>query len=239
MWTRTASNLSPEEQSGFEGGIDVILGGALTFQVTRYDQTASGLIQRVMISADTAGGGGRSAPRYIGYQSQNVGEITNRGWELQGSLQRGPFTLSGTLASADSRVRRLATGYTGDLSVGDRMLDVPARTLSATAAWSTTSWYGSITAYRAANWISYDRLSLVRDLSTPKDSGAFMGRKLRDYWIQYPGVTHLQATFGHSIRRGLLLTVTGENLLDMQRGEPDNATVLPGRTISVGVQAEF
>jgi iron complex outermembrane receptor protein len=213
----------------------------LTLQATRFDQTASGLIQRVVTAADTvSGSGGGPGPRRISYQMQNVGEITNRGWELQASLQHGPFMLSGTLSLADSRVRRLATGYLGDLMVGDRMLDVPARTMSGTAAWSGASWYASVTAYRALDWISYDRISLVQALGgTIKPSHDFVGSKLREYWLQYPGVTHLQATFGHRIRQGLLLTVTGENLLDKQRGEPDNVTVLPGRTISVGIRAEF
>jgi len=33
--------------------------------------------------------------------------------------------------------------------------------------------------------------------------------------------------------------VTGTNLLDRQQGEPDNATVLPGRTVTAGVRATF
>jgi hypothetical protein len=37
----------------------------------------------------------------------------------------------------------------------------------------------------------------------------------------------------------MTLTLRGENLLDQQLGEPDNITVLPGRTISVGVRAAF
>jgi iron complex outermembrane receptor protein len=31
--------------------------------------------------------------------------------------------------------------------------------------------------------------------------------------------------------------LTGENLLDLQRGEPDNATIVPGRTVLLGVRA--
>jgi hypothetical protein len=33
--------------------------------------------------------------------------------------------------------------------------------------------------------------------------------------------------------------VTAENLLDHQLGEPDNVTVLPGRTITGGLRAKF
>ena len=41
------------------------------------------------------------------------------------------------------------------------------------------------------------------------------------------------------LRNRLLLSVSGDNLLDNQTGEPDNISVLRGRTISVGLQAKF
>ena len=35
------------------------------------------------------------------------------------------------------------------------------------------------------------------------------------------------------------LTLSGRNLLDIQRGEPDDLTVLPGRTLTAGLTAKF
>ena len=55
---------------------------------------------------------------------QNVGEISNRGWELASSLNLGALALSGGLSTVESRVRKIATGYTGDLMTGDRMLSI-------------------------------------------------------------------------------------------------------------------
>jgi len=40
-------NLAPEEQSGIEAGVDMFFGKTFGLQVTRFDQLASGLIQRV------------------------------------------------------------------------------------------------------------------------------------------------------------------------------------------------
>jgi hypothetical protein len=37
----------------------------------------------------------------------------------------------------------------------------------------------------------------------------------------------------------MTFSVDGENLLDEQRGEPDNITVLPGRTVSAGLRLSF
>jgi hypothetical protein len=134
----------------------------------------------------TRGGG---SPR-IGYEFQNVGEITNRGWEAQGSLARGGLSVIGAVSLVDSRVRRLATGYTGDLEPGDRMLQVSARTMSLTAAWSPSHWSGSGTAYRAEDWIYYDRLALARAFHADSEpSRNLVGRALRPYWLTYPGVT--------------------------------------------------
>lgn len=231
--------LAPEEQAGVEGGFDLMVGRTLRLEVTRFDQTASGLIQRVGTAGDTARVG-RPDPAPIDYVLQNVGRISNRGWEMQGTVERGRLALTGSLALVDSRVQRLADGYTGDLRPGDRMLGVPARTMSLTANWSGSGWNGSVTAYRAADWINYDRLALARACAgVDYDGRDFVGTNLRDYWREYAGITHLRATWNRELSRGLTLTVAGDNLLNRQRGEPDDITVLPGRTLSVGLRAAF
>ena len=35
------------------------------------------------------------------------------------------------------------------------------------------------------------------------------------------------------------LTVTGDNLLDAQRGEPDNLTIVPGRSVGLALRAAW
>ncbi|HEX5726331.1 MAG TPA: TonB-dependent receptor, partial [Longimicrobiaceae bacterium] len=230
--------LAPEEQSGVEGGFDLALGRWLTLQVTRYDQLASGLIQRVALPFDAAGAGGR-APR-TPYVLQNVGEIENRGWEMAGAAEVGAFSLAGTLALVDSRVRRLAPGYTGDLRPGDRMLEVPARTGSLSATWTGARASASLTAYRAWDWINYDRVALARTfVAGERPPHELAGAELRSFWREYDGVTRLGGTVMLDVRRGLMLVLTGDNLLDRQRGEPDNLTVLPGRTLTFGFRVGF
>jgi outer membrane cobalamin receptor len=244
--------LSPERQSGVEAGADVILARTVTLQVTRFDQIASGLIQPVAIRSDTShgssgasggeggSGSGRSAGPAIAYQFQNVGEIANRGWEIQGSVAHGALTLAGTCSFVDSKVRQVAAGYTGDLAAGDRMLGVPARMMSATLSWARSGWSSSFTAYRAEDWINYDRVALARAFAADTTHVTpLVGRGLRPFWITYPGVTHLRATASWFIHRGLALRLTGDNLLNRQTGEPDNITVLPGRTLTLGVHSDF
>jgi iron complex outermembrane receptor protein len=177
----------------------------------------------------------------VRYQLQNIGEITNHGWEMQAAAQRGPFALAGTFTMVDSRVRRLAVGYYGDLRPDDRILAVPARTGSLMGSWTGSRWYGSLTATRAWDWVDYDRLSLARAYTAVDGPSVkeLVGPNLRTYWLNYSGQTHLRLASSFTVRPALDVLLTGENLLGGQLGEPDNATIRPGRTISGGLRATF
>lgn len=230
---------SPEQQSGIEAGADFFFGTNASLHATRFDQRATGLIQRVsvhnLLSTD-------SPPRYrrMVYELQNVGEITNRGWEFSGSAGEGPWSLAVTYSQVNSRVQRLASLYSGDLRPGDRMLEVPARTFGVNTGYALGRMSISWRVSRASDWINYDRLSLLgafaSEATTPSQ---FVGPGLRSYWKEYDGVTRVGGRATFSIARGMSFTVDGENLLDQQRGEPDNITILPGRTLSAGLRVKF
>ena len=120
------------------------------------------------------------------------------------------------------------------------MLDVPARTASVTGSWTAARWFGSLTLARAGDWTGYDRVAIANALT----SGGLMardlvGERLRSYWREYDGVTRVRANFTRDLFRGLSLVLAGDNLLGQQRGEPDNATIVPGRTITAGIKAKF
>jgi hypothetical protein len=252
-----ATKLASEMQSGVEGGMDLLLGRAVGLHVTRFDQLVSGLIQPVAVSGTSGpgpgpgpgggggsgGGGGGGGPNErgrIAYVLQNVGEITNRGWELAGSVGGRGLSVTSALSFVESRVRRVATGYSGDLQRGDRMLEVPARTLSVTASYARGPWSTSVTGARAYDWVNYDRLALTRAFTSgqwlPRD---VIGAQLRTFWREYSGVDRLRANASYDLRRALSLVISADNLLDHQLGEPDNVTVLPGRTITGGLRAKF
>jgi len=243
-------DLEPEQQSGVEAGIDLFVGKSLGVQLTRFDQVASGLIQRVAyVASDERGGGqdagylppsqlGAAQDRHISYLLQNVGEISNRGWELKTDWTIGALSLGGAYSTVDSRVRRVAPSYLGDLRAGDRMLEVPASTASLVASWTRGGWAGSMAASRSWNWIDYDRIALASAFSSSAQPDAHLvGNELRNYWLRYSGVTRLRASISKMLFRGLSFTMSGENLLNRQHGEPDNITVVPGRTLSLGLKA--
>jgi iron complex outermembrane receptor protein len=219
------SILIPEEQRGTEAAMEMYFGRALSLQVTRFDQLASGLAQRVSLASRSGRGGGM--------QLQNVGEITNRGWELEQSLKLGALSLGSSLSLVDSRVRAVAGGYQGELRAGDRMLDVPALTAGMTVGYQLRRTSATIGVSHARDWISYDILAL-QSAESPVSGSA-----LRDYWRKYDGVTRLRASLSRDLGRGLRLMLSGDNLLDVQRGAPDNATILPGRTTTLTLRASF
>jgi iron complex outermembrane receptor protein len=67
-----------------------------------------------------------------------------------------------------------------------------------------------------------------------------IGAQLRSFWRECPGgVNRLRASASYDLRRTLSFVISADNLLDHQLGEPDNVTVLPGRTITGGVRAKF
>lgn len=234
-----ARDLAPEEQVGVEVGADLLFDRVGSVRVTRFDQQASGLIQPVAVAGDPRFDG-LSRNRRFGYQLQNIGEIGNSGWEMEGSLVLGRLALGSALAFVDSRVERTASGYSGDLRVGDRLLEVPKRTASLNAAWLGGVWSTGFTLTRASDWINYDREALNQAVLAPNRSARdFVGATLRSFWRQYDGVTRVNATFNRELSRGLSLVLSGDNLLGYQQGEPDNVTVLAGRTVIAGLRWKF
>ena len=232
--------LDPEVQTGIESGVELYAGNTFSLQATRFDQRATGLIQSVAVAVDSQLRGS-ALQRRMRFQLENVGEITNRGWEMQAALRRGALGVKGTFTTVDSRVRAVAPGYLGDLRAGDRMLAVPARTASLRASWAATGWSAALTATRAIDWINYDRVALVRAYTSSDgaEQHAVMGSRLRNFWRGYDGDTHLRLSASRDVGRGLELLVVGDNLLGGQLGEPDNLTIRQGRTVTGGLRASF
>lgn len=229
----SSTPLEPERQSGVELGADVSFGRSLSFEVTRFDQRATNLVQRVVVGDSMAGASTAT------FQLQNVGRIANRGWEMSGAATRGRLSLTGAVSFVDSRVLTVARRYSGDLREGDRTLGVPSRTASLSGAWTEPHWQFNAGLSRAFDWLGYDRVALDQATLLMGSTATLTGAQLRSFWRPYAGTTHLRATFIRELRRGLALTASGENLLDVQRGEPDNATIVPGRTVSLGIRASF
>jgi iron complex outermembrane receptor protein len=232
------ANLESEQQQGTEFGADLLLGGHTTLHLTRFDQRASGLIQPVgSVSTSTNSAG--KLQRTMSYTLQNVGAITNRGWEAEAVSRLHALTLSGTWSYVDSRVARTANGYRGELRAGDRMLDVPLNTVSLSAAYALGRWTLTSTASRASNWVGYDRTAIGTALVSDNVPRDLDGPMMRRYWATYSGITRWRGSVAFRVRGDLSLVTSGDNLLNVQRGAPDNASVIAGRTLSLGIRTLF
>jgi hypothetical protein len=242
---RALTALAPEEQSGTEAGVEAMWGRRLAVAVTRFDQRASGLVQPVaLLLYDYRGpaptGGASGPPPRLQYQLQNVGAIDNRGWEMEAHSSLGPLGVGATLTLVDSRVARLASGYLGDLREGDRMLEVPARTMGLNAVWVAARWSLSGSVARAADWVNYDKVALATAIAADSTGRLTpVGAALRAYWRDYRGTTRLSARASYALRPHTWVSLSGDNLLNRQLGEPDNVTVVPGRTINLGLRTAF
>jgi len=102
--------LTPEIQKGGEGGVDLYLGNRGSLTITRYNQTVDNLIDNAVVDSV------RSFEQYYiwtkgiyaydyfeQHQYRNLATIRNQGWELQGSVNLGPFTTTGTYSWTKSR----------------------------------------------------------------------------------------------------------------------------------------
>ena len=224
--TDRVTMMMPEEQAGFEVGVDLFAGRSFSLQVTRFDQLASGLQQPVTAMLRSGA---------VVHHFRSVGEIENRGWEVQPAIALGGLTISGALSVVDSRVRAVAAQYDGDLRPGDRMLGVPALTAALSLSYERERTAVSIGLSHARDWIAYDVLALEAGL----EEGAAAPESLRDYWREYSGASQLRASLSRDLKRGVTLLLSGENLLDQPWGALDNGTPVAGRTTTAGLRVRF
>jgi outer membrane receptor protein involved in Fe transport len=221
---RANTELAPEEQRGGDIGLDVEIGTGAMLSGTYYNQRAIGLIDAVLVDPTT------SPPTF---QYQNAGRIRNEGVEMEGRVQFGAFEAQGQYSITDSKVLALSPTYGGDLQVGDELLVIPRRSggasLSYTAASRTTL---TASVVHMGEWTNTDIIAL---LGFAFGGEPFRG-SLRAYWMRYPAVTKLNVGVEHRFSRVLASFVSVENLTNNERFEFSNATMIPGRRITIGAR---
>ncbi|MBL8959875.1 MAG: TonB-dependent receptor [Gemmatimonadetes bacterium] len=215
--------LEPEVQSGTEGGMELYLGDRATLSLTGYSQDADGLIQQVIANP-------RERVRTIQYQ--NVGRIENRGIELEGTVRLGRVRTDLVYSRTDSRVRALAPTYTGDLTVGDRVPEVPTASGSGSLTLEGARLQATVGASYIGSWTGYDWLAYYAgelDAATAKPL-------LRNYWMKYPSLTKPFVGVAYTMSRHAEWYVRVDNLTNIQRNERDDLQIGAGRTTTVGLR---
>lgn len=213
--------LEPESQSGVEGGFELFLGDRASVSVTGYSQNADGLIQQVYVNRLTT----------RAFQYQNVGRISNRGAELEGSVRGGALRLSGAYAITDSRVRALSLTYSGDLKVGDRVPEVPGSSGLAALSWQAGRAEATLGVAYVGAWTGYDWEQFVADEAVP------ITQRPQSYYLRdYPSIVKPYLSLSQTVTRDVTWFGRVDNLTNVQRNERDNLQITPGRTMTIGVR---
>jgi len=223
--------LAPERQSGWDGGVDVLVGTRGSLGLTYYDQTAENLIEEVPLASD-------SLPTY---QYQNVGRVENRGVELEGTLSVGVLTLRAQYGYARSRIAQLAPGYTGASQEGDQSLATPRQTAGASFALTVlkgTALTGGLT--YVGSWTEYDQLGYYRCVGGTGECRNPAPHPLDRSWLlAYPGFVKLNATLTQQITRQLSAFLSVDNLANNEAFELYNLNPVMGRITTVGVRVQY
>jgi outer membrane receptor protein involved in Fe transport len=211
--------IEPETQSGFEGGVEWFAGDRATLSLTAYTQTAKGLIQQVILDRRTI-------------QYQNVGQIANRGAEIEGQVRRGSLRANGSFSLTDSRVKALGRDYSGDLAVGDRVPEVPSSSGSLSVSMDVARTTFTLGGVYIGPWHGYDWSRYVGDEAQQTNEIT----DLRAYWREYEGIFRPYLSVNHVWKRDVEWFARVDNLTNVQRFERDNLQVTAGRTMTVGLR---
>jgi outer membrane receptor protein involved in Fe transport len=220
-------HLQPEDQRGWDAGIDIVSSHGWSVGVTYYDQTARGLIQQVEIP-DT------SAVPIL--QFQNLGRVRNSGVELEAKFAVSIAQLSVNYAYTSSRVESLGPLYAGDLRVGDQVLLVPRLTGGATLTIQPLS--GTSIAVGAAyvgSWTYYNYFAEFPCFAGTVPCAA----STRAYWEQYPGFVKVNLSITQAITPRIGAFVSVNNIGNNYAYEFSNASSVVGRTTIAGLRCRF
>ncbi|HSA54771.1 MAG TPA: TonB-dependent receptor [Gemmatimonadaceae bacterium] len=214
--------LEPESQSGVEGGVELYVGDRASIAMTGYTQDANGLIQQVILD--------RSTTRAIQYQ--NVGRISNRGIEVEGSARYGALRAGLGFGFTDSRVLALSSTYSGELKVGDRVPEVPVASGQGWVSWTLGRAEVTLGSTYIGEWTGYDWQEFVRDESTTGSSAPPIRSYLREYAPLLRPFLSLSQTLASEVRWFGRI----DNITNQQRNERDNLQITAGRTMTVGIR---
>lgn len=224
------TGLAPEQQVGFDTGLELYFGNRASFQTTYYNQTAIDLIDLVQFPP--------LEPTKVYYKWENVGRIKNKGWEFQGDLKLSPITLHATYSITDSRVRKLSPTYTGVLKPGDRMLEAPYTSGGATISYALPN-RGRTSLDLGVTFIGHQTNTDYISLYGLYYGGQPYRGSLRDYWMEYPTVTKYNLTVTHTFSPDLSAFLRADNLTGNLKAERDNTLAQRGRWTMLGFRFKY
>lgn len=155
--TEANAELGVEKLRGFEAGIELQPSKGVSLALTAFDNRVKHAIANVTIAQNLR-------------QRQNIDEIRAQGLELSASVERGPISLSGTLAYTDAKVRENGIDDTLD---GNRPAQTPKWAATGTLAWQPrANWLVSLTLRHTGRQFEDDLETDVLPAATTLDAFA-------------------------------------------------------------------
>ena len=218
--------LAPERQRGWDAGVDLLFGSAVSLSVTGYDQIADNLIVYVQV-------GSTPVPAF---QNVNIGRVTNRGVEVEATLALRPLQVKAQYGYVRSRIEDLGPTPGSFLQVGDEPRQTPAHTAGA----SLTGTPREGTTLSAG--LTY--VSGFRNFDVLAQFRCFGGTgpcqpTLRDYLVTYPGFAKVNLAATQRLTRQLDGIVSVDNLTNNLAYEGTNGNPVMGRITMVGLHFRF
>lgn len=223
-------HIGPEEKVGWDGGLELYWGRTASLAVTRYDEEGRNLIHSVTINPDTTP---------VVRQYQNLGVVGLKGWEIEGSLNVGRFSLQANYSYSDNRILKLSDQYTSnptsEYAVGDPRVGIPKHAGGGTL--TARFWRGSA----SVNWsfmADYVDFDYVAYYDYRYGGDPYRG-SMRAYYTEFP--THWKWNFRAQQDVGKAFTVffRVDNLTNNQRTEASGSNVAQGRTTVLGARLRY
>jgi outer membrane receptor protein involved in Fe transport len=222
-------HLGPERQSGVDVGVDADIGSIGSIGLTYYDQIARDLVQQIVL------GGSPNQPIA---QFQNVGRIRNTGWEFDANVKHGPVGAHATLSVTYSTVEALGPNYTGDLRVGDQVLQVPKTSggLSLTyEPWRGCELFGQVR--YVGRWTSYDYTALDAYLYGYVYHPAPVSYRV--FWESFPAFGKGNIGIHQSLTKNIAVLLDIYNVTNSPAVEQQQQFATTGRTTVLRVAMHY
>ena len=226
--------LAAEQQQGWDGGVDVAFGSRASLSVSGYDQVARDLISFIQVAS-------KPVPTY---QYQNAGRVSNRGVEVEGTLEPAIW-MQLTAQYGYVRSRFEAVGATGGaIQVGDEPLGVPAHTAGMTVTLtprggtSLTAGATYMGSYRQNDFLAEYRCFASFTAAACPASFLSTG-STRVFAVDYPGLTKVNLTVTQRLTRQFEAFLSVDNLTNSDAYEGRNTAPVVGRTTMAGAHVTF
>ena len=219
-----APNLLPEQQTGWDAGVEIYAGDRASVSVTHYDQLARDLIYYATVAV---------SPIYE-VQLQNLARVHNTGWELEGMwrLLTG-LSVKATYSTVNSVIDETGPNFQGDYQVGDALLGVPHHTGALTLTKTTPQ----LSVEAALSYVSairdYDNLTYILQSSARLGTQSFTFPK-----TTFPSTTRLGLRLSYRVTAHLALFGRGENLANSPVVNGLSYFSRSGRTTLFGVRIQ-